>query len=69
MSLKNIHILFIVLSIALTVMMGVWAAGRYASPTGSVGYLVTAALSLLAGAALTFYAVKFVQKARRIGLQ
>ncbi len=69
MSLKNIHILFIVLSIALTVMMGVWAAGMYASPTGSAGYLVTAALSLLAGAALTVYAVKFMQKARRIGLQ
>ncbi len=69
MSLKNIHILFIVLSIALTVMMGVWAAGMYALPTGSAGYLVTAALSLLASAALTVYAVKFVQKARRIGLQ
>lgn len=69
MSLKGIHILFIVLSIALTVMMGVWAAGMYISPTGSVGHLGTAVLSLLAGAALSVYAVKFVRKARRIGLQ
>ena len=69
MSLKAVHILFIVLSIALTVMMAVWAAGRYISPIGSAGHLGTAVLSLLASVALAVYAVKFVRKARRIGLQ
>jgi hypothetical protein len=69
MSLKAVHVLFIVLSIALTVMMGVWAAGMYISPTGSAGHLGAAVLSLLAGVALSVYAVKFVRKARRIGLQ
>ena len=68
MSLKGVHIVFIVLSIALMVMMGVWAAGMYISPAGSIGHLGTVMLSLLAGVALSVYAVKFVRKARRIGL-
>ena len=68
MSLKGVHIVFIVLSIALMVMMGVWAAGMYISPAGSIGHFGTVMLSLLAGVALSVYAVKFVRKARRIGL-
>lgn len=69
MSLKGVHILFIVLSVALTIMMGLWAARMYISSTGSITHLGTAALSLLAGVALSVYAVKFIRKARKIGLQ
>ena len=69
MSLKAVHLLFIVCSIALAVMMSVWALWRYSSPLGSAGHISAAVLSLLAAAALVLYAVKFVRKTRRIGLQ
>ena len=68
MSLKGVHILFIVFSIALAVMMSVWALRMYSS-LGSAGHLSAAVLSLLAAAALVLYAVKFVRKTRGIGLQ
>ena len=69
MSLKAVHILFIVCSIALAVMMSVWSLWMYSSPLGSAWHLSAAVLSLLAAAALVLYAVKFVRKTRRIGLQ
>ena len=69
MSLKGVHILFIVFSIAVAVMMSVWALRMYSSPLGSAGHLSVAVLSLLSAAALVLYAVKFVRKTRRIRLQ
>ena len=69
MSLKGVHILFIVFSIAVAVMMSVWALRMYSSPLGSAGHLSVAALSLLSAAALVLYAVKFVRKIRLIRLQ
>lgn len=68
MSLKGFHVLFIVLSIALAVLMSVWAIGMFRSPMGSVGHLATAIASLLVAWALTIYAIRFVRRARRIGL-
>ena len=69
MSLKGVHILFIVFSIALALMMSVWALRMYSSPLGSAGHLSVAVLSLVSAAALVLYAVKFVRKTRRMGLQ
>ena len=69
MSLKGVHILFIVCSIVVAVMMSGWALRMYSSPLGSAGHLSVAVLSPLAAAALVLYAVKFVRKTRRIGLQ
>ena len=69
MSLKGVHILFIVFSIAVAVMMSVWAFRMYSSTLGSAGHLNVAVLSLLSAAALVLYAVKFVRKTRRIRLQ
>lgn len=69
MSLKGVHVLFIVLSIALAVVMAIWALAQYASPAGSAGHLATGVASLAAGFGLVVYAVRFVRKARRIGLE
>ena len=69
MSLKTVHLFFIVASVGLALMMGVWAIATYLSPEGSAGHLVTAVASTLVAALLAFYAVKFVRKARQIGLE
>lgn len=68
MTLKGVHVLFIGLSIALAAFMAAWGVVLYLSPTGTVGHLATAGVSLLAGLALVLYAVKFLRRARRIGL-
>jgi hypothetical protein len=68
MSLKGVHLVFIIASIALTVMTAMWGVGMYTSGRGSAGHLAFAALSVLSGAALAVYATKFVRKARQIGL-
>jgi hypothetical protein len=68
MSLKGVHLVFIIASIALTAMMAVWGVGMYTSGRGAAGHLAFAAVSVLSGAALVVYAVKFVRKARQIGL-
>lgn len=69
MSLKGVHLVFIVLSIALTIMMGMWGISMFRSPLGSAGHVVLAALSLVSAGGLTIYAIFFVRKARRIGLR
>jgi hypothetical protein len=63
MSLKAFHLLFIGLSIALTVFFAAWATGQYRVERGT-GYLVTAVMSLTAGGALAAYAAAFLRKTR-----
>lgn len=68
MSLKNFHLIFIILSVGLALAMGAWAIGMYLSPLGGAGYLATALGSLLVAALLAVYAVTFVRKTRRAGI-
>jgi hypothetical protein len=68
MTLKGVHVLFIGLSILLAMFMAVWATLMYLSPAGTAGHLATALVSVAAAAALVLYAVRFVRRARRIGL-
>lgn len=68
MSLKGVHLVFILASIALAVFMAIWAAGVYVSGTGSAAHIATAVCSLAAAGGLAVYAARFVRKARRIGL-
>ena len=63
MSLKAFHLLFIGLSILLTVFFAVWASGQYRVEHGT-GYLVTAVMSLGASGALVTYGAAFRRKTR-----
>ena len=65
MSLKAFHVLFISLSVVLTVFFGMWALSAY-STQGGPGYLTSACLSFLCGGALVAYEVAFVRKCRRL---
>ena len=69
MSLRGFHIVFIVASIALTLMMAVWGGVTWGSPRGTGWHLVTAVGSLATGGLLSAYAVRFVRKTREIGLK
>jgi hypothetical protein len=63
MSLKAFHLLFIGLSIALSVFFAAWATGQYRVEHGT-GYLVTAVMSLTASGALAAYGAAFRRKTR-----
>jgi hypothetical protein len=65
MSLKAFHLLFIAFSIVLAAFMAAWATSQYRA-VHDAGYLATAAVSALAGAGLTIYAVKFQRKVRQL---
>jgi hypothetical protein len=54
MSLKAFHLLFITLSIVLTVFFGMWAF--------SMQHAVVGVLSFISGAGLVVYEVRFVRK-------
>ena len=65
MSLKHFHILFITVSVILTVSFGAWAVRMHAQEPGSA-YLVMGILSLVAGAGLVVYGVWFLRKIGRL---
>ena len=68
MSLKNFHILFISVSVILTVYFGSWAFSNYrATPT--MTYLALGIASVMIGAALVVYEMAFIRKCRRDGIQ
>ena len=69
MSLRSIHLVFIVSSIVLTILVAVWGLGMYTSGRGSVGHVAFAAGSLLSAGGLTIYLVAFVRKTRAIGME
>ncbi len=69
MSLRSIHLVFIVASIILAVLVAVWGVGMYTSGRGSVGHVVFAAGSLVSAVGLGFYMVAFVRKTRAIGME
>jgi lipopolysaccharide export LptBFGC system permease protein LptF len=55
-SLKSVHILFIVLATALTVMFGVWSLRGYSTVAAGVSFLIAAGLIV--------YGVWFVGKTK-----
>ena len=68
MSLRAIHLVFIVASILLAAFMTFWGVAMFMSERGSAGHLVFAAGSLCAAVGMAVYAVKFVRKTREIGM-
>ena len=67
MSLRSFHLLFIVASIALSLMMAVWGGVTYGTDRGTIWHVVTAIGALLTAGLLALYLAKFVQKTREIG--
>ena len=67
MSLRAFHLLFILASIALSLMMAVWGGVAYGTDRGSVWHLVTIIGALLTAGLLAVYVVKFVGKTREMG--
>lgn len=68
MSLKQMHILLISLSIGLAVALAAWAIRAYAEPAGTAWHLGLAALALVGGTTLCLYLAAFVRNAHRPGL-
>ena len=67
MSLRAFHLLFILASIALSLMMAVWGGVNYGTDHGSVWHLVTVIGALLTAGLLGVYVLKFVRKTRENG--
>ena len=67
MSLRAFHLLFILASIALSLMMAVWGGVTYGTDRSSVWHLVTVIGALLTAGLLAVYVVKFIRKTREIG--
>ena len=65
MSLKAFHILFISLSVLLSLGLGGWGVSRYAID-GSAGALVLGVVFFLAGFALLVYGRGFLRKMKEI---
>ena len=65
MSLRQFHLFFIAVSVILTAFFAAWAAGQY-RVAQETGYVVAAAASLAAGAALAVYGAAFQRKTRRM---
>ena len=69
MSLRSIHLVFIVSSIILAILVSIWGIRMYASSEASIGHLVFAIGSLLSAIGMTLYLVVFVRKTREIGMK
>ena len=67
MSLRAFHLLFILASIAVSLMMAVWGGVTYGTDRGTAWHLATVIGALLTAGLLAVYVVKFVRKSREIG--
>ncbi len=65
MSLKSFHIFFIVLSIAITIVLGVWAIMDY-DHSGSLSYLALGMGSFASSVGLAIYGVWFLRKMKDV---
>ena len=65
MSLRIFHIIFVTVSIALSVFVTIWGVREYVS-TRSVGALVLALVFLALGVTLVFYAGRVFKKLREL---
>ncbi|MXZ69984.1 MAG: hypothetical protein F4Z04_00545 [Acidobacteria bacterium] len=69
MSLRSIHLVFIVASILLAALMTWWSVAMFTTGRGGSGYLLFAGGSLAAVIGMSVYAVLFVRKTRAIGMR
>jgi hypothetical protein len=69
MSLRSIHILFIIASIAMALVVAVWGIEMYTSGRGSTGHLAFGIGSALSGVGLAFYMTMFVKKTKALGIE
>ena len=67
MSLRAFHLLFILASIALSLMMAGWGGVTYGTDRGTVWRHVTVIGALLTAGLLAGYIVTFIRKTREIG--
>lgn len=67
MSLKAIHIVFIIASSLVAIIFGVWAFGEYFGPEGQPEHLVYGAIAIAMLAALLVYGRYFLKKLKHIG--
>ncbi len=58
MGIKNIHIILIVASIALSIFCGIWALNH--------GYIVSAWASIIMAGSLLVYCIKFIKKMKTV---
>ena len=65
LSLKTLHIVFIIASTLITFGMGVWGVVQY-SAEGRMDYLLMGILCLISGVALLVYGIRFLQKLKHI---
>jgi hypothetical protein len=63
MSLRTFHMVFIAVSVVLAAFVAAWAGQQYQSGP-SLGYAVTAVLSLVAGGGLIAYGAAFQRKTK-----
>ena len=66
MSLKAIHILFIIVSGLFSIFFGVWGFGEYFKPEGQPIHLVYGILSVGMPVGLFFYGRYFLRKLKHI---
>ena len=69
MSLRNIHIVFIVVSILLTLFTTFWGITTFQSDRGETGHLLFAIGSLCTALGMAVYAVQFIRKTRELGIR
>ena len=65
LSLRSFHVVFIVVSILLSLGVGSWGAQRYLSESSPQG-LVLAVIFFLTGVLLLIYAVRYFGKLKRL---
>ncbi len=66
MSLKAVHIFFIVVATAIAVGFGVWSV-QQVQASGNTGDWVLAILAILMAGALPIYGVWFLKKMKKVG--
>ena len=69
MSLRNIHIVFIVVSILLTLFTTFWGITTFQSDRGETGNLLFSIRSLCVALGMSVYAVRFIKKTRELGIR
>jgi hypothetical protein len=67
MPLKYFHILFIGLSVLMTLGIAIWAIEAWRA-SGASSWLVFAAIALIGGGALVLYGSQFLKKIRNLGI-
>ncbi|NIA01628.1 MAG: hypothetical protein GWO83_00610 [Bacteroidia bacterium] len=65
LSLRSFHVVFILVSILLSLGVGIWGTQQYLQQSSSQG-LAMAVIFFLTGILLTLYAVRYFGKLRRL---